>query len=476
MDESAAINPLPNGANHLDGEPKEDLPTHTLYMRHAFEHCVQMQDAWQSQPRAKPFWLDTSQREAASALAEKRQESCQSFWENDSSVLQMEIVDYATIHAPHHFRKKFLYQNLPCLVQGLAADNKGAGSSNSQSCFHSILQKWRHPDTGKINPEWFLQHVGEETLVPLRYQKQELDKNSTALNLDEEGRAEECETRNVSLKQWVDMLRNDKSSEKQPLSSLYLKDWHLVSVLQDKNSNQLPLYHCPAIFDHDLLNSFQTTFCNGDYKFCYWGPPGSITARHSDVLHSFSWSFNVVGTKVWTFFSPFDHATSFQVVQHAGECMFVPCQWQHEVLNLEETLSINHNWITTANIDQTWNCLTSEMRAVDKELDDWGIPRDAFESQEAMLRGCVGLDVTAFFFMILTSLWYLLLSTPGDTDFTEMSFDIYRLVDALDKLVQGSEVNLKERLGTVLASRAFGKEAWTMAKILIKSVNGAGIT
>ena len=63
------------------------------------------------------------------------------------------------------------------------------------------------------------------------------------------------------------------------------------------------------------------------------------------------------------------------VVQQAGEMVFVPSTWTHKVENLCETLSINHNWITTASIDYTWECIMTEMAEVDRELGKWNESR-----------------------------------------------------------------------------------------------------
>ena len=100
------------------------------------------------------------------------------------------------------------------------------------------------------------------------------------------------------------------------------------------------------------------------------------------------------------------HCIQFvKIVQRAGECIFVPATWKHQVRNLHETLSINRNWITAANLDLCWECLVTEMGSIEKELavwaDDTGSASFDWESRESMLRGCVGLDVTAFYLMIL---------------------------------------------------------------------------
>lgn len=162
------------------------------------------------------------------------------------------------------------------------------------------------------------------------------------------------------------------------------------------------LYKWPSQFSDDWLNlfcSYRKKSSSDDFKFLYHGPKvrrsyhGGIhtlklsrTLLHCDVLGSFSWSHNVTGKKEWTFFLPeetwclmdssnrpatsiheavtqtdrfrdFCQATPLKVcslsfcwisckklIQETGQTLFVPSGWYHEVVNLEETMSINHNW------------------------------------------------------------------------------------------------------------------------------------
>lgn len=41
---------------------------------------------------------------------------------------------------------------------------------------------------------------------------------------------------------------------------------------------------------------------------------------------------------------------SIEVIQNAGEALFVPSGWTHTVENLEDTISINHNWLNGVNV------------------------------------------------------------------------------------------------------------------------------
>lgn len=97
-----------------------------------------------------------------------------------------------------------------------------------------------------------------------------------------------------------------------------------------------------------------------DYRFTYVGPRGTFTPLHRDVYGSYSWSSNIVGRKIWWLVPPentdivwtqpggtevvFDlreldetlwRDKVLQVVQEAGETIFVPSGWYHQVQNLD---------------------------------------------------------------------------------------------------------------------------------------------
>eukprot|EP00549_Striatella_unipunctata_P001568 CAMPEP_0118679300 /NCGR_PEP_ID=MMETSP0800-20121206/3712_1 /TAXON_ID=210618 ORGANISM="Striatella unipunctata, Strain CCMP2910" /NCGR_SAMPLE_ID=MMETSP0800 /ASSEMBLY_ACC=CAM_ASM_000638 /LENGTH=301 /DNA_ID=CAMNT_0006575281 /DNA_START=54 /DNA_END=959 /DNA_ORIENTATION=+ len=212
----------------------------------------------------------------------------------------------------------------------------------------------------------------------------------------------------MKLSDWIDLIR---AKDGKQVNQFYLKDWHLQLDLES-HGRKAP-YNVPMHFQHDLLNGFLTSFTSGDYRFVYWGPKDSFTSLHSDVLQSFSWSVNVVGEKLWTFYPPVpDKATQddketrgqFSVIQKAGQAIFVPSGWKHEVKNLKETLSINHNWITSSSLDLCWDCILAEIGSVENELKSWGICMDDIDTAEKMLRGSCGLDVTGFLLMLLNGL------------------------------------------------------------------------
>ena len=60
----------------------------------------------------------------------------------------------------------------------------------------------------------------------------------------------------------------------------------------------------------------------------------------------------------------------FEVIQGSGEVIFVPSSWHHQVWNLEDTISVNHNWINACNAAQVTSTLRSEAAKVEAELAD----------------------------------------------------------------------------------------------------------
>jgi hypothetical protein len=401
----------------------------TAQMRRELDYCqsvkrVAVSESQKVSRRSKP--MDQS-------ITDVRKMSLDSFRAThlpSSTIPQIHVDDIS----PSEFRRQFHQGNIPCKLLGLNCRE-----------FAALSTKWVLSD-GTINRDWFLDIVGDDTLVPVR-------KQSTGA-MDDEGRSEECETAECPMRMWT----NSK-----PEPHLYLKDWHLVKHLQDRGFVQ-PLYEVPDYFQRDFLNEFLARVTGGDYKFLYWGPAGSHTPMHSDVMNSFSWSYNVVGSKKWVFYLP-DEAASVVVHQEAGECIFVPSGWKHDVTNLVETLSINHNWVTSANADRLVDSLITDMQAVEHECLKWGMSVDDLEARESMLRGCAGLDIANCFFLLVSSLLDLE-SSASATDSVEI--DSTLLIQALQSLLNNEEnVQLKGRLSSALASDALAMEALGIAQGLL---------
>ena len=205
------------------------------------------------------------------------------------------------------------------------------------------------------------------------------------------------------------------TSPKPPLR--YLKDWHIV-----RDFPEYQAYRVPAPFRDDWLNDWWTKgrsawaernnvpHTANDYRFCYMGSAGTFTPLHHDVMLSFSWSASIVGRKLWRFFRPCEKtklwhvkhkemlvsdsreghynpsdfpnvaaAHYVEVVQAPGEVIFVPSGWLHQVHNLDDCISINHNWFNGSNIGLVWQYVKDKWEATEHVIAHL---RDAMEAAE----------------------------------------------------------------------------------------------
>jgi hypothetical protein len=178
------------------------------------------------------------------------------------------------------------------------------------------------------------------------------------------------------------------------------------------------------------LNEYYSakTSIQDDYRFVYMGPRGSWTPLHADVFTSFSWSVNVCGRKRWLLFPPGEEAClqdrfgkltydatvpelqdekmyprykelcrSEEIIQEAGEAIFIPSGWHHQVWNLEDTISVNHNWINGCNIEIMWTSLKDNLMAVKKEVEDCKDMEGWDEHCQLMLQAMFGMNYEEFY-------------------------------------------------------------------------------
>lgn len=446
---STVSSPDKEDTDNTEHDDEVYLSNHTISMRAALKHCRVLLDSSpaDAETMLPPHLYETAldAYRAATSIAAQRRKALEDIYKDPT----ISIIEYSNDFSVLDFRKRFLHANRPCLIRSL------------NHYFARVSTQW-HTSDSQVNQDWFLKEIGKDTVIPVRQQAVE---DSC---LDEDGRADECNVSEMTLDEWC----HHSTSADSP--HLYLKDWHFQKWWQEHHQNEPPLYKVPPLFRNDLLNKLLLQFTEGDYRFVYWGPAGSQTPLHSDVLHSFSWSYNVVGEKKWTFYIP-NSDEEIVLHQRAGEMVFVPSTWKHKVENLCETLSINHNWITSAAIDYTWECLLSEMAQVDAELAKWDNTNEApsLDAKEFMLRGCVGLDVTAFFFMVTTELVSLLTQDVVNMDNEETwerYFDMFRLALVLDKLLD-PEIQLRGRLAAILEQDVLAVEAMNVAETAARVVH-----
>ncbi|KAI0954172.1 hypothetical protein AcV7_007480 [Taiwanofungus camphoratus] len=189
-------------------------------------------------------------------------------------------------------------------------------------------------------------------------------------------------------------------------SSLYIKDWHLTREIHqrqamEKDAKPELFYSTPDIFQDDWMNAYYSACTDDDFRFVYVGAAGTFTPLHRDVYTSYSWSTNVYGRKRWWLFPPeqtehlfrkgreehmetvydvrdvnpdeypgFVQAQPIVVEQKAGETIFVPSGWYHQVENLTTCISINHNWCNAVNLPSLYAAMCAKVAEVERALED----------------------------------------------------------------------------------------------------------
>ncbi|ESO86531.1 hypothetical protein LOTGIDRAFT_128855, partial [Lottia gigantea] len=213
---------------------------------------------------------------------------------------------------------------------------------------------------------------------------------------------------------------------------LYLKDWHFRGDCPENKAYETPVY-----FKSDWLNEYWDVrggTDHDDYRFVYIGPKGSwqvLTPFHADVFRSYSWSANICGRKKWIFFAPGEEEklrdkfgnliydvtqpinhekynlasqiqSRYEIIQEAGEVIFVPSGWHHQVINLEDTISINHNWLNGCCIENCWNFIKSSLLDVEKQISDCLDMENWHQHCQMILKASSGIDFTEFYMFMST--------------------------------------------------------------------------
>jgi hypothetical protein len=149
-------------------------------------------------------------------------------------------------------------------------------------------------------------------------------------------------------------------------------------------------FDVPPHFADDLTRYLAPSGLRPDHRWLIAGPRRSGSAFHKDPNASSAWNALVRGRKAWVFYPPgstppgvvvggefgSDVATPASVmewyvdffaqhrrrlraggadaplcgVQEPGDVVFVPAGWWHQVLNLEDSVAVTHNFVSPRNL------------------------------------------------------------------------------------------------------------------------------
>uniref|UniRef100_A0A8C8GEY7 Uncharacterized protein n=1 Tax=Oncorhynchus tshawytscha TaxID=74940 RepID=A0A8C8GEY7_ONCTS len=135
----------------------------------------------------------------------------------------------------------------------------------------------------------------------------------------------------------------------------------------------LNVYTTPIFFSSDWFNKYWDTLEVDNYRFVYMEPKDSWTPFHTDVFR-----------KKWLLFPP-------------GQEEFL----QDSHGNLEDNISINHNWLNGCNVYIMWQFLYNELSAVQREIEEWSNTwRYWYDKSRFILKklwsSCSGIDYREF--------------------------------------------------------------------------------
>ncbi|CAI9787324.1 unnamed protein product [Fraxinus pennsylvanica] len=342
------------------------------------------------------------------------------------------------------FVEKYLVQNQPVILTGLM--------DHWRACKDWVL------DNGDPNLRFLSTYFGNSRVQVADCGMREFtDQKRTEMSVSE------------FIDQWAQLSAARKDGGSDGNSLLYLKDWHFAKEYPDYVAYSPPKFFCDDWLnlyldkytmhnDPDTCQKRNEIMCS-DYRFVYMGAKGTWTPLHADVFRSYSWSANVCGRKQWYFLPPsqyhlvfdrhmkssvynifeevyksnftgLEEAIWWECTQEKNEIIFVPSGWYHQVHNLEDTVSINHNWFNGHNISWVWDLLLREYHEAREYIEDIKDICDDFEGLcQRNLAANAGMNFYDFFvFMVRFSFANLVLLCNLTSDTEKLSWSSSQVV------------------------------------------------
>ncbi|XP_050670301.1 2-oxoglutarate and iron-dependent oxygenase JMJD4 homolog isoform X2 [Leptidea sinapis] len=294
-------------------------------------------------------------------------------WYNEEKNCTLPLVFQADINYKEFFESSML-GNVPCVIKSISKEWEAS-------------KEWVCDD--KINYKYFVDVYGE-------FKAPVADCNKINFN-------SQCKSE-MTIKDYMEYLQSSNEE-----NILYLKDWHLKANLKALKRS-CSFYEVPNVFASDWLNEYAEDKTEDDFQFVYIGCKNTC------------WSVNVVGKKKWVFLPPgeenklkdsfgnlpllfdqlkWNNIKYFEVIQEKGDGIFVPSGWHHQVFNLCETISINHNFMNACNLHIVWQALQSTLTEVEKEIKEFESTPEYTTQCQVILKSLFGMDFQSFINLIM---------------------------------------------------------------------------
>jgi len=205
------------------------------------------------------------------------------------------------------------------------------------------------------------------------------------------GKDDDGKTLRMKFKYFADYMRHQRDD-----SPLYLFETTLDEDASMRH--MLDDFEIPAIFPHDWFGLVNHEARPPHRWFCI-GPKRSGTTVHTDPLGTSAWNAVTHGRKRWVLFEPstprrvakakdvinkgedneaimyFDfllprlkkanpEVRVYEGIQEPGDIIFVPGDWWHGVLNIEDCVAVTQNYVGPDNFETVWKRCRKEREKI----------------------------------------------------------------------------------------------------------------
>ncbi|WP_208757691.1 cupin-like domain-containing protein [Priestia megaterium] len=169
----------------------------------------------------------------------------------------------------------------------------------------------------------------------------------------------------TTLGEYIDyyLSQTDENAEEDP----WYCDWSFV-----KNCPELLKYYENPVYFKENWTRFIPKLRTNDLRWVFIGPKNTWTPLHCDFANTSAWNALLAGEKKWVFYSPeqtpymykgkvdafnpnlkefpeFSKSIPMYGTQRAGDIVYTPSGWWHQVRNETHTICVSENFIDKTN-------------------------------------------------------------------------------------------------------------------------------
>lgn len=140
----------------------------------------------------------------------------------------------------------------------------------------------------------------------------------------------------------------------------------------------------------------------------------------------------------------------YKIDQYENETIFIPSGWYHQVWNITDTISINHNWFNGCNVIKIWENLYKCIKKVLNEISDCRNMENFDNHSQIMLKAIFGINYEQFLNIIeyimkkrvnsLKNNYDLILFNQYKLNHYHLIFDLKSIKSLIIKMLNDDEI------------------------------------